>query len=333
MTALLGGPRARGAFLLRTVVSPPWAMRIADAAPLTLVAVVQGTAVIVPDGGTPRMLTTGTVAMVRTDRPYVVADDPATAPQVAIMPGQRCVPLSDQSPPMTAIGVRTWGNARDTGRTPGVTSGGAHRTTLLTGTYEHTGEVGRHLLRLLPPLVVVPPHEGDADLLGLLAGEATRDSPGQEAVLDRLLDLLLVSTLRRHLSGPAAGGWFAAQSDPAVGTALRLIHEMPQEPWTVASLAARCAMSRAAFARRFTAVVGTPPLTYLTQWRLSLAADLLLEPGATLASVARAVGYGSPYALSAAFTRERGVSPRRHRAGGATDGGRGGQTGTVSVAV
>ncbi|WP_368666290.1 helix-turn-helix transcriptional regulator [Micromonospora sicca] len=81
----------------------------------------------------------------------------------------------------------------------------------------------------------------------------------------------------------------------------------------MARLAAEVGVSRAALARRFTELVGEPPMTFLTGWRLALAADLLREPDATLAAVARQVGYGSPFALSTAFRRERGVSPRAHR--------------------
>jgi AraC-like DNA-binding protein len=87
----------------------------------------------------------------------------------------------------------------------------------------------------------------------------------------------------------------------------------PDHPWTVATLANAAGVSRAAFARRFTELVGEPPMAFLTDWRLSLAADLLLEPDTTVASVARRVGYATPFALSAAFKRERGISPRDHR--------------------
>jgi AraC-like DNA-binding protein len=90
----------------------------------------------------------------------------------------------------------------------------------------------------------------------------------------------------------------------------------PEHPWSVSELARRAGVSRAAFARRFTRLVGEPPMAYLTDWRLALASDLLLEPEATLASVARQVGYATPFALSAAFKRERGVSPRDHRRAG-----------------
>jgi AraC-like DNA-binding protein len=98
-----------------------------------------------------------------------------------------------------------------------------------------------------------------------------------------------------------------------VGQALRRLHNNPAHPWTVATLAAEVGVSRAALARRFTELVGEPPMTFLTGWRLALAADLLREPAATLGAVARQVGYGSPFALSAAFKRVRGISPQQHR--------------------
>jgi AraC-like DNA-binding protein len=91
------------------------------------------------------------------------------------------------------------------------------------------------------------------------------------------------------------------------------MHHNPGEPWTVGSLAAACAVSRAALARRFAELVGEPPLTFLTRWRLAVAADLLADPDVTIGAVARRVGYSSPFALSTAFKRVRGVSPRDHR--------------------
>lgn len=93
-----------------------------------------------------------------------------------------------------------------------------------------------------------------------------------------------------------------------------MLQNAPAHPWTVATLAAEIGISRAALARRFTELVGEPPIAFLTDWRLAMAADLLREPGATIGSVADQVGYGSPFALSAAFKRVRGVSPQAYRA-------------------
>ena len=92
-----------------------------------------------------------------------------------------------------------------------------------------------------------------------------------------------------------------------------MMHNNPAHPWTVASLAAETGVSRAALARRFNDLVGEPPMSFLTGWRLALAADLLREPDATIGAVAQQVGYGSAFALSTAFKRVRGVSPKEHR--------------------
>jgi AraC-like DNA-binding protein len=303
IAGLLDGPRARGAFLLRSSLDPPWSLRIQDEAPLTLVAVVRGTAWIAHDERPPLPLARGDVAIVLGPEPYTVADDPATAPQAIIHPDQRCTTPSGQELQMRAQGVRTWGNSPD------------GETVLLTGTYNLEGEVSRRLVRALPALLVLREDEWDCPLIGLLADEIVKDEPGQEAVLDRLLDLLLIAVLRAWFARPeaAAPGWYAAHADPVVGRALRLLHDDPAHPWTVAGLARASGVSRAAFARRFAELVGEPPMTFLTGWRIALAADLLHEPGATVGSVAHQVGYGSPFALSTAFKRLRGISPQQHR--------------------
>src|SRR5437870_1045289 len=107
VAGLLDGPRARDAFLLRSVLDPPWSMRIADEAPLTLVAVVRGTAHVLPEGdGAPLAMGPGDVAIIRGPEPYVVADRPETAPQVVILPGQRCIlPDGREAPAMGDLGV------------------------------------------------------------------------------------------------------------------------------------------------------------------------------------------------------------------------------------
>jgi AraC-like DNA-binding protein len=305
---LLDSPRARDAFLLRSSLEPPWSLRIADEAPLSLAAVVRGELWVVPDDAPPAHLAAGDVAVFRGPDHFTVADEPATEPQAVIHPGQVCrTPDGREVLAMSDLGVRLWGNHPD----------GA--TQLVTGTYQVHTEVSRRLLDVLPPLVVLGAETLQTPLVGFLADEIVKDEPGQEAVLDRLLDLLLVAVLRTWFARPDAGapGWFRANGDPVVGPALRLIHHRPADPWTVESLASATGVSRAALARRFTSLVGEPPMAFLTGWRLTLAADLLREPGTTLESVARQVGYGSSFALSTAFKRVRGVSPREHRAAAA----------------
>jgi AraC-like DNA-binding protein len=306
LAGLLDGPRARGAFLLRTTMDPPWSIRIQDEAPLSLTAVVRGDAWVIPDEGEPVLLHAGDLAITRGPDPYMVADDPATPPQAVIHPGQVCTTVggADLKQAMD-LGVRTWGNDPN------------GSTVMLSGTYETSTAIGQRLLATLPPLLVIPGGTWDSPLVPFLGEEIVKDEPGQEVVLDRLLDLLVITALRAWFarSGGDAPAWYAAHSDPVVGRALRVIYHSPAQPWTVAKLAAEVGVSRASLARRFTDLVGEPPMTFLTNWRLTLAADLLRDPDATVGAVARQVGYGSPFALSAAFKRVRGVSPRQHRSG------------------
>jgi AraC-like DNA-binding protein len=311
LAGLLDGPRARGAFLLRALLDPPWSLRIQDRAPLTLVAMVRGEAWVRYDGDgeEPARLGAGDLSIMLGPDPYVVADDPATPPQVVIHPGQRCTtPDGEDLSQAMDLGVRTWGNSPH------------GSTVMLVGTYQMRGEISRRLLAALPRLLVLPGSALDGTLVGLLGQEIAKDEPGQEVMLDRLLDLLLIAVLRAWFSrqGVRAPAWYRAYGDPVVGRALRMLHNNPAHPWTVAALAAELGISRAALARRFTELVGEPPMAYLTGWRLALAADLLREPDATVGAVARQVGYGSPFALSSAFKRVRGVSPRQHRAAART---------------
>ena len=303
LTGLLDGPRARGAFLLRSILTPPWSIRVEDRAPLSLVTMAQGDAWIVPEDGDPVALRPGEIAIIRGPAPYTVADQPGTAAQVIIHPGQRCATVDGQDiGESRALGVRTWGEDPH------------GSTVMLSGTYQMQREVGQRLFGALPQVLVRPVNTGDSALVALLESEMLREEPGQELVLDRLLDLVLVSVLRAWLASPGNGApaWYRAQHDPVVGEALRLIHTEPARPWTVASLATRAGVSRAALARRFTALVGEPPMNYLTSLRLALAADLLREPDATIASAARKVGYSSAFSLSSAFKRVRGMSPQEY---------------------
>ena len=179
------------------------------------------------------------------------------------------------------------------------------------------GDISHRLLRALPPLLSLADDQWDSPLVSLLCDEVVKEAPGQAAVLDRLLDLVLIALLRAWFDRPEAEepAWYRSQGDPIVGRALRVMHSDPARAWTVAALAAETGVSRAALARRFHEIVGEPPMTFLTGWRLALAADLLCEPEETVGTVAQKVGYSSPFALSAAFKRVRGVSPQAHRAG------------------
>lgn len=304
VVGLLDGVRARGAFVLRMMMDPPWSISIRDESPLTLICQTQGSAVIVGDESDTVPLHPGDVALARGDQHYVYADEVATTPMIVIHPGQRCTTLSGETLKFEmALGVRTWGNS----------TSGATRSLICV--YEGRSEVSERLLDALPSVLVVRADEWDATLVEMLAAEAGYDGAGQEAYLDRLLDVLLIAVLRVWFDRDGnAPTWWQAERDPIVGPALKLIYNNPAHPWTVANLAAAVGCSRAVFARRFTDQVGEPPIAFLTGWRLALAADLLLSSDATIAAVARQVGYSTPFALSSAFKRAYGVSPNTHRA-------------------
>ena len=304
VVGLLDGVRARGAFVLRMTLDPPWSMRIQDDAPLTLICQTHGRAAIVGDDTATVWLESGDIALTRGTDHSLFADDPATEPMVVIHPGQRCTTRSGEDLRFEmSLGVRTWGNSAD----------GSDRSIVCA--YEGHSEVSTRLLDALPTVLVLRAREWDTPLVDLLAAEAGRDGPGQEAYLDRLLDLLLIAVLRNWFDRDEnAPPWWQAEQDPVIGQALRLIYNDPAHPWTVANLASAVGSSRAAFARRFTDLVGEPPIAFLTAWRLALAADLLRTSGTTVGAVARKVGYSTPFALSSAFKRAYGVSPNTHRA-------------------
>ncbi|MFI6875461.1 AraC family transcriptional regulator [Streptomyces sp. NPDC050400] len=170
--------------------------------------------------------------------------------------------------------------------------------------------------RALPDLITVSP---DYDrlpqlraLIDLLSADTAEAYLGTAATLPALLDLILVHSLRQwHEQYDTAG--FPRTDDPEIAAALREIHARPQARWTVERLSKVAALPRAVFTRRFTAGVGKPPMSYLISWRLSQGARLLRETDATLATIAREVGYATEFAFSGAFTREYGVSPGRFR--------------------
>jgi len=297
--------------VLRTIQNPPWSVQVRDSAPLSVVAVARGAPWVVPGAGDAVRLNAGDVAMMRGPEAFTFTDDPRTPVQVVIHPGPRRTTTTGAELPEDADpDTRTWTNGQQPGGDDADDS-----ATLLIGKYRKPGDIAAGLLSALPPLLVAnATHTGPA-LVSLLEEEAVRDEPGQDLVLDRLLDLLLVAVLRAWFTRPDADtpAWYRAHSDPVVGPVLRLIHSHPAHPWTVAALASRSGVSRPTLARRFTDLVGTPPMAYLTAWRIDLAADLLVNSDATVDSVARQVGYGSAFALSTAFKRVRGISPQQHR--------------------
>jgi AraC-like DNA-binding protein len=175
------------------------------------------------------------------------------------------------------------------------------------------------LLGGLPPLIHVTGTEPDAANLGWLLQQIVREMqpparPGQSMVLAELAQLLFVQTLRVYLTqgGQDGGGWLRGLADRRLAPALACMHGDPGRAWSLEDLAREAGMSRTSFAVHFREVLGMPPLTYLTNWRMHLA-ERDLRAGTSVLEVAAAVGYTSESAFSHAFKRAMGVAPGRYR--------------------
>lgn len=300
LTHFLDGPRAARAFALSLQMRAPWGIAVRDQAALTVLAVTKGEARI---DGVP--LGEGDVVLVRGPEAYVVTDAAGSVPTFDIGPGQRCTSVDGHDlRDELRQGIRRWGNADD------------GETSLLVGTYERPDQAGGIVARSLPRLAVVRRENAPGALLELLARELTHEDPAAQVVVDRLLDVLVVSTIRSwfaHPDSPSGPTWMAC-GDPVVISALEHLHAAPEVPWTVESLARRVNISRASLAARFRAAVGEPPMGYLTRWRLTLAGDLLhAQNTTTISQIARAVGYTNAYSFSTAFKRCLGITPTEFR--------------------
>jgi AraC-like DNA-binding protein len=304
---LLSGTRARGGVFNLTILDEPWGLDIVDQAPLALATMLSGSGWVMRAGEEPVRIAERDVAVLSGTEPYIVASSPDTRPTLRIHPGGKCEALPGAPVDYSArLGTRTFG-----GRPDG-------EAWAVSGTYQRVGDVGRRLLSALPSTVVVPaPDVGP--VMDLALEEIRRDQLGQQSILDRWLDLALITTLRAWFDRQQtrAPGWYRAQDDPVVGHALRLIHDDPAHPWSIQALADATGVSRATLSRRFTSIVGESAMSYLAGWRITLAADQLTETTDTLDTIARRVGYANPFALSVAFKRLRGTTPTAHRQEGA----------------
>lgn len=315
LSDLLHRARAKNAVVRKLIHRPPWSLTLADQQPLSAIAALEGSVSISlqdadarnPAAGAPpaHTLRAGDLALVKGGA-YTIADDPTTPNQVIIRNGSKHYLGSagrSRAGMARVIASRTFGD-----RQPGA-------IVMLHGIYELHGSAGDRLLGLLPDVTHVPAGPRTRGPLELLSEEAERDEPGQDAVLNRLLDLVLVLALRSWGANTETElpTWLGAIADPAIGAALAALHAAPGQRWTTAALAGEVGMSRAAFSARFTGRVGEPPMSYLTGWRMTLAADLLRDTDATVTAVAREVGYDSAFAFSAAFKRTHGHSPTTWR--------------------
>ena len=199
--------------------------------------------------------------------------------------------------------------------------GGGQATTLFCGNFEFKGLLDHPLLSLLPEVIHVPADAKQTSLwleaaLQILKYEMCTPELGTSSAMDRLMDLIFIHTLRTWiaLQPQETTGWLGALRDPVIGKSLLLIHQHPEENWTLERLASAVAVSRSGFAQRFRSLVGESPHRYLTRWRMQMAAiQMRRDPSLRVARVAWQVGYESVPSFSVVFKRHFGMSPAQWR--------------------
>jgi AraC-like DNA-binding protein len=286
---------ARGVFSGGFTAGGRWAIRLRGRDRLKVNVLARGSCLLVAEGGSePVPLREGDVVVSDGRRSYVLCSDPGLTP---IDPSEVAVD------PRTAMGAL----------------GGGDEVLCVSGHIDLSRDSGDLLLRALPELIHVRSGRAEAPVLRWLTGQLMEEMTGGRAGSvfsgEHLAQLLFVQVLRACLS-EAAGlppGWLRALADERLAPALRLMHDEPGRPWQLAELAAAAAMSRTTFAVRFREAAGVPPLTYLQNWRMSLAARALRRDSTPVSALARSVGYTSESAFSNAFKRTVGVAPRRYR--------------------
>lgn len=305
LTDVLESIHARNLVLGRLDLTAPWGLSF-DPKPepcLGFFVVTRGSAVFETSDGDARWLTGGDFVLACRPMAKVLRDHP-------------------DSPVVAASSVLTRFPGRQDCRPGGVFQhgGGGALTTVIGGRIEVENLTHNPLLRSLPPVIHVQGGHGSPaswleTTLQFISSEMQSGQPGASTVVSRLIDVLLVQAIRTHLnqSPSGAGSWLRALVDPQIGAALSLIHEHPDASWTVQLLAERVAMSRSAFAARFSELVEEPPLTYLTKWRMSRATRMLQTTNQSLSEVAAHVGYEADAAFSKAFKRWSGVPPGEFR--------------------
>ncbi|GGK59850.1 AraC family transcriptional regulator [Nocardia camponoti] len=285
---------------VRTDGRAQWALKLPDGVGCGFHVVLQGNCWIYPtrDSSQPVPLTTGDVIFLRDSSGHVLADHPSTQPEV---------PREDQFTNLPPVGSCQLG-------------GDGERTSLLCGNYQLDHVRPHPILRQLPEFIHLPADAARNPQLtaaiGLLTAEVENPGIGSRAIVSGLIDALLLYILRAWVElqpRTEAVGWAAALRDPSVAPALAIMHTDPAAAWTVQSLADHVGLSRAAFARKFTTMVGEPPLSYLTRWRLTTAAKHLREETLPIPTIATMTGYSSEFAFGKAFKREYGLPPGQYR--------------------
>ncbi len=211
---------------------------------------------------------------------------------------------------------------RDHDLTPLKVGGGGETARFVCGFMACDPHLSRPILNGLPPVFRVNVRTDrsgqwlESSILHLVE-EAASGRVGSDAMLAKLSEALFVDTLRRYVASlpEHQTGWLAGARDPIVGKSLGLLHRKVAYPWTIADLATQVGLSRSALVERFTRYLAEPPMTYLTRWRLQLAARALARTPKGIAEIASEVGYESESAFNRAFKREFGLPPAQFRRG------------------
>jgi len=291
-----------GTFYCSSEFTAPWALALPSMNRfLMLHAVTSGRCWLEVPGTPNRLLQSGDLALVPRCEGHQLSSDPG-------MSGQ---PLFDL--PREQISERYEILRLGEGGAP---------TTVVCGVFQFDHPAAQHLVSLLPGLIVVEawgaPHMDFIQAtLRVMAVEAREIKPGGETVITRLADILVIQAIRAWIAqDPAAQtGWLGALQDKHIGRIISLIHRAPERAWTLESLAAEAAMSRSAFAARFTELMGEPAMHYVSRWRMHTALTWLKQDDATVGELSRRLGYESEAAFSRAFKRHIGVSPGAARRG------------------
>ncbi|MEV2279041.1 AraC family transcriptional regulator [Nocardiopsis sp. NPDC049922] len=278
----------------------PWAIELPARRGASFHAVVAGTCWFTAVGAPPRQLTPGDLVLLPAGARHALATDPG-------------LPTRRFDEDLKRRLIQPDGEL--------VLDGPGARTRILCAGYGYAPDAAHPVLSLLPPVLHVATAQPESGpwlrmILDLLAHETHDDAAGSSTAAVRLLDLLLIHVIRAWLDsgGDAVDtSWLRGLRDPVTARALSALHARPGHAWTLDALAATVNVSRATLARRFTREVGQPPLTYLTRWRLHVAAHQLRETTAPVATIAHEVGYTSEYAFNRAFTRAHGQPPGRYR--------------------
>ena len=298
LTDVLNTLELKGWLSSRRELAPPWRYDFAASKDSMFHVISYGGATLEIEGETePIRVEDGDVVLFPTGQAHSLYDDPAS-------PLTRLVHL-DYNP------QRGHQVVSGEGESP--------KLLMLCGAFHFTYPHDFPLLNRLPKLIHIPGTQGRmeesfADLVRMIARESASEQPGAEVVLRRLTELLFIQVIRLWIDQQAevSVGWVGALRDQPISAALGLIHQSPERAWTVQELAEAAVLSRSAFSARFSELVGEPPLTYLTRWRM-LRATRLLKNEVRMETIAELLGYESEAAFRKAFKREIGIPPAQYR--------------------